>query len=197
MDKIYSASCIANYFIENTKSIDNLRLNKFVYIAYGLALVYKERELFKDRIEAWEYGPVIPAIYHEFKKYKDKKIIEQSYILDQNGKKEFPSIDKKDKDAKEVLDAVIEIYGGMSVEKLLDFMHEKNSPWTECYKKGHRNIEIDKKKIKNYYPVFRDRIPNIETVIAILSEPDPEVYNSFQELVDDICAKNKKKEKIS
>ena len=85
MDKIYSASCIANYFIENTKSIDNLRLNKFVYIAYGLALVYKERELFKDRIEAWEYGPVIPAIYHEFKKYKDKKIIEQSYILDQNG----------------------------------------------------------------------------------------------------------------
>ena len=56
----------------------------------------------------------------------------------------------------------------MSVEKLLDFMHEKNSPWTECYKKGQRNIEIDKKKIKNYYPVFRDRIPNIETVIAIL-----------------------------
>ena len=92
---------------------------------------------------------------------------------------------------------MIEIYGGMSVEKLLDFMHEKNSPWTECYKKGQRNIEIDKKKIKNYYPVFRDRIPNIETVIAILSEPDPEVYNSFQELVDDICAKNKKKEKIS
>ena len=105
MDKIYSASCIANYFIENTKSIDNLRLNKFVYIAYGLALVYKERELFKDRIEAWEYGPVIPAIYHEFKKYKDKKIIEQSYILDQNEKKEFSFIDKKDKGAKEVLDA--------------------------------------------------------------------------------------------
>ena len=62
----------------------------------------------------------IPAIYHEFKKYKDKKITEQSYILDQNG---FSFIDKKDKGAKEVLDAVIEIYGGMSVEKLLDFMH--------------------------------------------------------------------------
>ena len=54
-------------------------------------------------------------------------------------------------------------------KKLLDFMHEKNSPWTECYKKGHRNIEIDKKKIKNYYPVFRDRLPNIETVIAIMN----------------------------
>ena len=86
MDKIYSASCIANYFIENTKSIDNLRLNKFVYIAYGLALVYKERELFKDRIEAWEYGPVIPAIYHEFRSnISAKKITEQSYILDRNG----------------------------------------------------------------------------------------------------------------
>ncbi len=190
MDKIYSASCIANYFIENTKSIDNLRLNKFVYIAYGLALVYKERELFKDRIEAWEYGPVIPAIYHEFKKYKDKKIIEQSYILDQNGKKEFSFIDKKDKGAKEVLDAVIEIYGGMSVEKLLDFMHEKNSPWTECYKKGQRNIEIDKKKIKNYYPVFRDRIPNIETVIAILSEPEGRTFETVEELMEYLNAED-------
>ena len=66
--------------------------------------------------------------------------------MSQNGRKEFSFIDSKDK-AKEVLDAVIE-NGGMSVEKLLDFMHEKNSPWTECYKKGQRNIEIDKKKIK-------------------------------------------------
>ena len=44
--------------------------------------------------------------------------------------------------------------------------------------KGHRNIEIDKKKIKNYYPVFRDRLPNIETVIAILSEPDPRTFDN-------------------
>ena len=85
---------------------------------------------------------------------------------------------------------MIEIYGGMSVEKLLDFMHEKNSPWTECYKKGHRNIEIDKKKIKNYYPVFRDRIPNIETVIAILSEPEGRTFETVEELMEYLNAED-------
>ncbi len=193
MDKIYSASCIANYFIKNMKKIDNLRLNKFVYIAYAFAYVYKEREIFKEPIQAWDLGPVIPTIYHEFKRYKDKEIAEQSYILDKNGKKEIPFIDKKDKDVKEVLDAVIEIYAEMSTRKIIDEMHKKDSPWDQYYKKGQRNIEIDKKKIKSYYPVFRDGIPNMDTVIAMFSEPEPRVFKTAAEFMEYLNENEKKR----
>ena len=72
MKNPYIASSIANYFISNKNlDVDNLKLNKLVYISYGFALAcFKEElELFKEPIQAWRLGPVIPSIYHEFKRY--------------------------------------------------------------------------------------------------------------------------------
>jgi uncharacterized phage-associated protein len=43
---------------------------KLVYYAQGFALALLDRPLFPQHIEAWIYGPVVPALYREYKSYE-------------------------------------------------------------------------------------------------------------------------------
>lgn len=46
-----------------------LKLVKLVYFVYAWYLAATAKRIFNDPIEAWDYGPVVPAIYHEFKEF--------------------------------------------------------------------------------------------------------------------------------
>ena len=52
----------------------NLDLNKLVYLCHGWTLGVHGKPLIADRVEAWRYGPVIPAIYHEYKLFGSDNI---------------------------------------------------------------------------------------------------------------------------
>lgn len=42
-----------------------MRLHKLLYYCQGWHLAWYGRPLFDDRIEAWKYGPVVPAVYEQ------------------------------------------------------------------------------------------------------------------------------------
>ena len=46
-----------------------MKIIKLVYIAHGHYLAKNDSPLFTEKVEAWDYGPVIPSLYHEFKIY--------------------------------------------------------------------------------------------------------------------------------
>ena len=63
---------IAHTFVNRFGSIldlTNLKLNKLVYYAQVESIRRTGNLLFDDAIEAWQYGPVEPLVYHTFKKY--------------------------------------------------------------------------------------------------------------------------------
>ena len=67
-----NALSIANYIVNNWSDkieITNLKLNKLVYYSYVESLRKLGRPLFDDAIEAWQYGPVEPAVYQAFSSY--------------------------------------------------------------------------------------------------------------------------------
>src|SRR5258708_40323860 len=43
--------------------LTNLRLQKLLYYAQAWSLVLRESELFPEEIQAWRWGPVVPAVY--------------------------------------------------------------------------------------------------------------------------------------
>ena len=47
--------------------MSNLKLQKMLYYEQGFHLAYFDTPLFEDEIEAWMYGPVIPAVYEHFR----------------------------------------------------------------------------------------------------------------------------------
>ena len=69
----HSAKASANVFLlfgnREEVPITPMKIIKLIYIAHGHYLAKKDSPLFSERVEAWDYGPVIPSLYHEFKIY--------------------------------------------------------------------------------------------------------------------------------
>ncbi len=46
-----------------------MKLLKITYIAHGFYLGMKQRSLFENNVQAWQYGAVIPDLYHVIKRF--------------------------------------------------------------------------------------------------------------------------------
>lgn len=49
--------------------LTNLKLQKLLYYEQGYHLAAFGTPLFEENVEAWMYGPVVPAVYDAFAKY--------------------------------------------------------------------------------------------------------------------------------
>lgn len=148
---LYTATDVANYFIylgskkvigdnKEREGVTNLKLQKMLYLAQAYFLAKFGKPLFSDKIEAWEFGPVVPSVYHKLKKHSSNPI-----ILEEDKTK----IAEEDK---EILQKIWDAFGGYSASKLVDITHA-HSPWKDAYKSV--NKEISNKVISEYYtPLF-------------------------------------------
>ncbi len=166
----YSAAAIANYFLDRygdmkkSPKISPLKLQKLVYVAHGWSLGILGEELVGDEYaEAWEYGPVFPSIYHEFKNFgrypidrnaKDLKIDESSFDFSIV----TPKINNDDKQTSALLDRIWDVYGGYTPIQISNVTHKDGSPWHQVREasEGKRNTDIDNKIIKEYYAGLAD-----------------------------------------
>ena len=68
---MYNVLDVARYIIWYCKkkgfSISNLKLQKILYFVQAEFLVSVGIPCFAEEIEAWDFGPVVPEVYHEFK----------------------------------------------------------------------------------------------------------------------------------
>lgn len=131
-------NAVANYFIilgmgDSEEYMTNLRLNKLMYFAQSWMLSVFKKPLFQEDIEAWEYGPVVPSIYHQYKQYG-------KYPIDKFAD-EF-SLNMFSDDEISVLSAVMACYRRFSTPGLVDITHAKNSPWYTAF---HSNDKVIKK----------------------------------------------------
>jgi uncharacterized phage-associated protein len=64
---------VADFFIHLAKEtgsyISNLKLQKLVYYSQAWYLAIYDTPLFEEDFEAWVHGPVIPALYREYKSF--------------------------------------------------------------------------------------------------------------------------------
>ncbi len=143
-----SASDVANYFISLSykddevdvdihEGITNLKLQKMLYFAQAAHLALHDKELFKDKIEAWKYGPVVPVVYHNFQQYKNQPLPRPLNIP-----KFHPEI-------KVFLDGIWELFDKYSAVELMHITHQ-HKPWKVAYRKGE-NKEITLQALRDYY----------------------------------------------
>ncbi len=149
----YTPSHIANFFLEQKgHKIDNLKLNKIVYIALGFSLALLEEDLFEENVEAWTYGPVIPSLYHEFKD-NAREVIDRlscfySYTHDSLYR---PKMKKDNSDLNTLMETVYEKYGRLPSSTLVTITHKKGTPWAQTFEDNTFRKVIEKKVIKDYY----------------------------------------------
>jgi uncharacterized phage-associated protein len=56
---------VAEYILQKQGSMTAWKLQKLVYYSQAWALVWDQKPLFPERIEAWANGPVSPDLYQK------------------------------------------------------------------------------------------------------------------------------------
>lgn len=141
---------VANFFIDLANNLDkntengcitNLKVNKLLYLVQGWSLALSGEPMFTDTIEAWPYGPVIPAVYHEFKKYGNKDIpdICGNYSIEIFSPEQLGIL----------LDVAAQ-YATVSAWELVDITHAPDSPWAAVYE-YKRNKPIPEPSLREYF----------------------------------------------
>lgn len=131
------------------KSYTQLEIEKILYFCYCEYLKICKKPLFKEEFEAWTYGPVMPEVYQELRRFNRSKI-----TIDEKDKAivwakaiRFEDYDK----IKEAIDITIQKYGEYSSGQLVSKTHEKGSPWDRVFKNGEGQNDIISKEIIEEY----------------------------------------------
>lgn len=116
-----TAHDVAAYILEKTGEITAMKLQKLVYYSQAWSLVWDEEPLFKNPIEAWANGPVVPSLY---RLHKGKFKIDH-----------WPEGDssKLTGSERETVDAVLNHYGDKSSQWLSELTH-REQPWLDARK---------------------------------------------------------------
>ncbi|MCY4215457.1 MAG: DUF4065 domain-containing protein [Flavobacteriaceae bacterium] len=155
---LYTAAHITNFILEQARHdeifIDNIKLQKLLYVSFGWCYVLgRKKKLFNDPIQAWRFGPVIPNIYHQYKKFQKGDLRQAPAALYFDFKemttKRAPTYEM-DEQTKSVLLAIWDYYKMKDTDSLIDLTHQKGTPWASAYDHENRK-EISKRRIKKYY----------------------------------------------
>jgi len=139
-----SAEDVARYFLATQpedagESISNLKLQKLCYYAQGFHIALFGQPLFREPINAWAHGPVVPSLYHAYKQFGEGPIPTPDDV-------DFAIYDE---DTRALLDDVAEVYGQFSAWKLRTMTHEE-PPWKEARSRWD-GAEISHESMASYF----------------------------------------------
>jgi uncharacterized phage-associated protein len=150
----HSATIIANRFLELAaqagKTLTPLQLIKLCYMAYGWNLEISGQRLFEEQPQAWQYGPVIPSVYHKVKQYRDQPIAGRLPVTDWFGNP-TPLSPEEDR----LLQSVFNSYGSFSGIQLSTMTHQAGTPWYQVWHTAGRNAPIPDDIIRQHYQEIR------------------------------------------
>ena len=109
----------AAYILEKKGEMTTLKLQKLVYYAQAWSLVWDERPLFDEKIEAWSNGPVVRDLFE----YHRGKYYVSGIEAGDSG--------KLDADQKATVDMALKHYGDKPAYWLVRLSHSE-PPWIEA-----------------------------------------------------------------
>lgn len=147
---MYDAKQIANWFIRKaraeSRTLSIMQLLKLVYISHGWHLEMFGSPLFRNRIEAWEHGPVIPDVYRTF---RAKGVMV-------NDEAEIDGIEIAPHD-ESLLNDIFRIYGSKGPFQLSEMTHMPGGPWDKAKEKYGWYAPITDDLIHAHYKELRER----------------------------------------
>lgn len=144
---------IANLLLSEFDSarfdVTNLKLNKVLFYVHAFHLVRHRQPLIKNHFEAWEHGPVVRVVYHEFKIFGSAPITKLAQHLNyETGREEVIAFGDLDPALREFIMSVASHYMQFTASQLREMTHKSGGPWHQVYTSSPESRGL------------RDRIPN-------------------------------------
>lgn len=164
----YDSKAIANFFIDAAKaegkSLTPIQIIKLVYIAHGWHLAFTNQPLINEPPEAWQYGPVIPSLYHSLKDYGNQPVKKKLTEFTNNASDPFDLSSSevpapKDANIRNFLQSVWGRYGKLSGFQLSALTHQTDTPWHKTWEKlgakYSKGVDIPEEDITRHYKELR------------------------------------------
>jgi uncharacterized phage-associated protein len=133
---------VAAYILRQRGQMTAMKLQKLVYYSQAWALVWDERPIFPERIEAWANGPVVFELYDKHRGL---------FKVAQWDDGDYHALDKSER---ETIALVLNFYCKMSSQDLSNLTHQED-PWRNARKgmgpSERGNREITHAAMAEYY----------------------------------------------
>lgn len=142
-------------------SVSPMKLQKLLYYCHADFLVMTGRPLVRQEFEAWEFGPVIPSLFHEFKSFEAKPIECRAFIFNPVTCNRELALPGNLGDYAPVVRSTFEIYSRCTASALSNMSHSESGPWAETLRRFSRGSLrgrcIDNEVILRYHETPVDR----------------------------------------
>lgn len=112
---------VAAYILKEKGAMTAMKLQKLVYYGQAWSLVWDERPIFAESIEAWANGPVVPNLYDWHRGL---------YNVTNCSKGNADALTDEER---ATMDAVLQAYGDQTSQWLSDLTHSEE-PWKAARK---------------------------------------------------------------
>lgn len=157
----YKAKSIANAFIALSNrdgyAVDPMQLQKLLYFANGYYLAENDGQaLINEFFEAWDYGPVVPTVYYEFREYADRPIKRLAYTFDrERGLRITAPPPIADNKAENIIEWVWKHYRDFTGPQLSRMTHKVDGPWDRARRRASnslmRNERLELADLRDYF----------------------------------------------
>ena len=155
----YDILDVSRYIIDYSNKMDygvsNLKLQKLLYFVQAYFLIQTGHPCFKEKIEAWDFWPVVPKAYQEYKQYGcgDIPTTKSFIMIDKdniwNSKRvKFEDTAILDYD-KSLINKVVDKFSEYSATDMVK-LTQHQSPWIDAIV-SNRSNEITNESIFEYF----------------------------------------------
>lgn len=136
-----SASDVAKYLLTQKGTMTGYQIQKLLYYCQAWSLVINRKPLFSDEIQAWEHGPVVPAVSRQ---HQNRRKV---HLSDISGNAAAVSFEDG-----RLIDAVLRAYGSMTGDDLESLTHGEE-PWLNAFNghTGSGSAVITLESMRRYY----------------------------------------------
>lgn len=158
MGELHDGRAVANFVLDfcegRDRKVTNLGLQKIVYFCHVWSLIEFQRPLIRHKFEAWEFGPVLPYLYREFRNFDRSPIIGRAKQLDPVDGKQKTVEYNFDGETDSLLRRIAEFYSRLRVGDLVELSHVRGGPWDAVWHHGgtiNPGMKIEDDKILEFY----------------------------------------------
>ena len=143
---LHDARSVANKLIHLAHKADRditpMQVMKLTYYCHAWMLGLYGQPLIEQPVEAWQYGPVVPDVYHSLRRYGREPV---NRPIERVTGEDFSDLELN------LIQQVSEKYGRFTGLQLSQLTHAPGTPWDQVWKQWGQNAIIPDPTIDLYY----------------------------------------------
>ena len=170
----YDPRAVANQLLDVARdegvAVSNLALQKLLYFAHGHYLIQTGLPLVSGAFEAWNNGPVHPAVYHAFKASGREPINDRAFGRNIMTAETRALALPDNLEVRRYLRRVIDAYGHLSVGLLVAISHAPGGPWATIRDQATREVALGA-RIPDSLTRERFRFQKVAVDVGVVTAP--------------------------